>query len=224
MVSLSVIQSAFEFVTWFYAAPSAERSRFLRRERAETATWLQIIDDYPRCQRTVARNRTVPLEVLEKLRNARDFGVQWQVRSTDKWVEAHPDDVSPFEFNSAELVDYDLTVLERDVLRNGLFQWGGPAHCTEELAVSMGFVSITDLFTEGDRICSALRASKPMKHIDWARALLSTEIVFMSNVKGAALDWEPVTGISDAETFKTIRDLQVHLVIHAPFGTEYPRP
>lgn len=197
-----VIQSAVEYAKWFDASPSMERSRFLR-ERADTATWLQIIEEYPRCQRAVSRNSTISLEVLERLRAARDFGVQFSVRSDDLWREAHPEDAGPFDFDPDELVEYDLTALEREVLRQGLLQWGGPAYCTEELAVAMGFASISNLFTDGDRIRTALEDSHPMKHIDWGRALLATEIVFISNAVGAGLDWEIVTGISDSETLKS---------------------
>lgn len=222
VVSWGVIQSAVEYAMWFDAGPSIERSRFLSRERADTATWLQIIDEYPRCRRAVSRNSTISLEVLERLRVARDYGVQFRVRSLDLWREAHPEDVSPFDFDPSELVEYDLTTLERDVLRQGLLQWGGPAYCTEELAVAMGFTSISNLITEGDRIAAALEDYHPMKHIDWGRALLATEIVFMSDAVGAGLDWEIVTGISDSETLETIRELQRHFaspVIGRAFGT-----
>jgi len=223
-----VIENAIEYAAWFDAAPSSQRWAALSREHANVATWIAIIDEFPRCRVAVARNSTVPLHILERLRQARDFRVQWTVRIQKRWQDAHPDDAKPFDFDLDELVEYDLTAIERDVLRHGLQEWGGPAHCTEELAVAMGFSSISDLFTESDRIVVALKNSLPMRHVDWTRTLLATEIVFMSNTIGAALDWEIVTNIPDLETFKTIRGLQLHLVVSPligkAFGTRYKQP
>ena len=220
-----MIEYAIEYAELFDQTPSTERSAALSGECADTATWMAIIDDFPRCRLAVSRNSTVPLQILEQLRVARDFRVQWSVRIQKRWQDAHPDDAKPFDFDLDELIEYDLTAIERDVLRHGLVEWGGPAHCTEELAVAMGFSSISDLFTESDRIVVALEDSLPMRHIDWARTLLATEIVFMSNTVGAALDWEIVTAIPDFETFKTIRGLQRHLVVSPligkVFGTRY---
>ncbi|MFB2597473.1 hypothetical protein ACEXQE_06760 [Herbiconiux sp. P17] len=223
-----VIENATEYAKWFDSAPSPERWAALSKEHADLATWVAILDEYPRCQIAVARNATVPLEILERLRYARDFDVQWTVRSHERWREAHPDDPDPFDFDLDELIYYDLSSIERKVLRHGLVEWGGPAHCTEELAVAMGFASIADLFAESKRITGALKESQPMRHIDWARTMLATEIVFMSGTVGAAGDWEIMTGIPDLETFKTIRGLQSHLIVNPvigkAFGTRFKRP
>jgi hypothetical protein len=111
---------------------------------------------------------------------------------------------------------------------HGLVEWGGPAHPTEEMAVALGFSSIRDLFDSGRRIASDIRAERPMKHIDWARSLLATEVVFMSGTLGAATDWTIMTRISDEVTFATLRGLQNHLVVNrligVAFGTRYIRP
>lgn len=217
-----MINSATEFIHWLDAPASVERINYLYREEAETSIWLQIIEEYPRAHRAVTRNWNVPIEVLEKLRHDTDFGVQWQVRSKDIWRKTYPNDAAPYHYDLEELVNYDLTQLERDVLWHGLLHWGGPVSCTEELAVAMGFVSVSDLQAEGDRIRASLIAHEPMKHIDWARAMNSVEIIFISDSLGAASDWDAVTGISDADTFKTIRDLQNHLIVFPPSRT--PRP
>jgi hypothetical protein len=216
-----VIENSTEYVKWFDAAPSSERELVLTTEHADVTTWIAIIDDFPRCRAAVARNTTVPLEILERLRHTRDFRVQWLVRAKKSWQEAHPDDAKPFDFDLDELVDYDLSPLERAVLRHGLVEWGGPAHCTEELAIAMGFSSISDLFTESNRIVDAIKNSQPMRHIDWARTLLATEIVFMSNTVGAALDWEIVTNIPELEAFRIIRGLQSHLVVNPLIGIAF---
>jgi hypothetical protein len=117
-----------------------------------------------------------------------------------------------------ELVEYDLTPSEREVLQHGLYEWGGPARCTDEMAVAMGFASVRDLSTEGDRIGRALQEMQPMSHLDWARSLLATEVVFMSNVVGAGLDWDIVTGFSDEQTFAIVRALQRHLIVSPIVG------
>lgn len=174
--------------------------------------WLQILDEYPQCRRQVSRNSSIPLQVLERLRVVRDFGVQYNVLSNDLWRQTHPDDVDPFRLNPKERVEYDLTAVERSVLRQGLLQWGGPAYCTEELSIAMGFTSVADLFDEAERIGAAIESCQPLRHIDWTRALLATEIDFMSDIVGAGHDWSIATGFSDEETLNTIRELQYHLV------------
>jgi len=142
----------------------------------------------------------------------RDFGVQYRVLSNDLWRQTHPDDVDPFELSPNEHVEYELTVVERSVLRHGLLQWSGPASCTEELSIAMGFTSVANLIHDGERIGAAIKGCQPLQHFDWTRALLATEIGFMSNIVGAGHDWSIATGFSDEETLKTIRELQLHLV------------
>ena len=88
--------------------------------------WLHILDEYPQRLRQVSRNASISLQVLERLRVVKDFGVQYEVLSNDLWRRTHPDDVDPFELNPNERVEYDLTAVERSVLRQGLLQWGGP--------------------------------------------------------------------------------------------------
>jgi hypothetical protein len=212
-----VIKNAQEFADWFDAS-SPGGSADLSRERADLVTWMAIIEGFPRCHLAVVRNPTVPLEVLERLRLSRDFRVQWSVRSQRRWQDAYPDDAKPDDFDPDELAEYELTAIERLVLRNGLHQWAGPARCTEELAIGMGFSSLSDLFNEGGRIIGALDATQPMSHRDWARTLLATEIVFMSDVVGAASDWEAVTDISESDTFTTIRKLQGHIMASPLIG------
>src|SRR5436309_15801477 len=93
--------------------------------------------------------------------------------------------------------DFDDT--ERRLLRWGVIEWGGPARCTEEMAVAMGFRSVDDLFDSTDRLVDAIESGKPLPAVDWLRVLLATEIVFASNTIGSGLDWSITSGISDAE-------------------------
>jgi hypothetical protein len=109
------------------------------------------------------------------------------------------------------VVSVDLTDDERSVLRQGLLQWGGPAQCSEEMAVAMGFRSCADLWSEGLRIRDELERGDALSRLDWTRALLATEIVFASYVMGAAWDWSIVTGMDDADTLQVLRGLQPKL-------------
>jgi hypothetical protein len=125
-------------------------------------------------------------------------------------------------------VQVDLTKDERRVLENGLIEWGGPADCTNEMAVAMGFAGVEDLiFDDGKRLLNSLRDGAPLSRRDWTRALLATEIVFASNLVGSGLDWEATTGLEDVVTIGLLRSLQRKLSKlagrrHVP-GTRPPR-
>jgi len=109
---------------------------------------------------------------------------------------------------SDPLFDLPLTDAERHLLWAGLVEWGGPARCTDELAVAMGFGSVADLFAQGDRIERALKDREPLTRDDWVRTLLATEIVFASNVVGSGHDWSITTGMSDEESIRLLRSVQ----------------
>lgn len=102
----------------------------------------------------------------------------------------------------------DLSETERSLLMKGILQWGGPACVTDELAVAMGFIGSDDLNVEHVRLYESLKSQSPLEAVDWARVLVMTEFVFASNVLGAGLDWETVTGLADTETIQILRLLQ----------------
>jgi hypothetical protein len=208
-----VITDAAEYLAWFESPPSSERWEVLFRGYAADTTWSEIVELYPQCRQAVASNQNVPLEVLEWLRSDRDFAIQWTVRSSRVWGHAHPQDTNAVPIDPHERVHYDLTPIERGVLWQGVFQWSGPAHCTEELAVALGFSSVDDLHAEGERIRGAIQDGLAMSHLDWARALAATEVVFISDVFGAGAEWDIVTPYDDAQTLAVIRGLQRQLVV-----------
>ncbi|KAA8882042.1 hypothetical protein F3087_38960 [Nocardia colli] len=107
-----------------------------------------------------------------------------------------------------DLVAVDLSDDEREILRRGLGEWGGPARSTEALAVAMGFASVADLYEQGRRLRAALNSKEPLSAADWRRALVATEFVFASNVFGSGVDWQITTGIRDEETIRILRGLQ----------------
>ena len=115
----------------------------------------------------------------------------------------------PRDARAAEKTQIALTKEERYVLDRGLVEWGGPARCSEELAVAMGFADVNDLLRgDGARILQDLRHQRPLSSLDWTRALLATEIVFASVVMGSGNDWSTTTGIRDGEAIALLRALQ----------------
>ena len=110
-----------------------------------------------------------------------------------------------------ELIDVELTPIERQVLSRGLIEWDGPAHCTESMARAMGFVSVADLLRAGQHMADDLDAGRPLSRRDWTRALLATEIAFASDVLGSGIEWSTTTGLDDVTTLRTVRQLQLKL-------------
>jgi hypothetical protein len=115
-----------------------------------------------------------------------------------------------------------LTGEERYVLARGLTEWGGPANCTDALAVAMGFGSVTELYTEAQRLTILIREGRPLSRRDWRRSLVATEIAFASHVFGSGRDWSITTGRSDEETIRLLRSLQLKLGRAVPGLEESP--
>jgi hypothetical protein len=106
-----------------------------------------------------------------------------------------------------EVVNVELTGEERYMLDRGLAEWGGPAHCTDAMAVAMGFADVRDLFAEKDRIRAELAAGRSLSRWDWSRTLLATEIVFASDMVGSGWDWQTTTGLDDVRSIQVLRGL-----------------
>lgn len=118
------------------------------------------------------------------------------------WYERAPEDI----------VEVPLTVDERDLLWQGLHQWGGPTRPTDAVARVIGFDDVESLHTEGRRIRALLREGAPLSKLDWQRALVAVEIVWASNFYGAGNDWEAVAATWDDErTLHTLRSIQQKL-------------
>lgn len=123
------------------------------------------------------------------------------------------------------LLRIDLTPAERALLIRGLFGWGGPTRCTEEMAVALGFSGVTGLSAGARRLGAALQADQPLSAIDWARVFSATEVVFASQLVGSGLEWSITTGYTDEETLALLRSAQrklpsaVFAVIGDGFGS-----
>ncbi|MFJ8883370.1 hypothetical protein ACIRJR_08140 [Streptomyces sp. NPDC102402] len=105
-----------------------------------------------------------------------------------------------------------LTEEESRLLQQGLMEWCGPARCTEEFAVAMGFDSAQDLSRRGVSIRGALAEGETLDPMDWARALMATEIAFASDVVGSGYEWSTTTGWSDDTTVRVLRSAQLKLI------------
>jgi predicted Abi (CAAX) family protease len=115
------------------------------------------------------------------------------------------------EYDDAPIA-VDLTEPDRVLLVRGLNQWGGPARCSEPLAMAMGFDDLSSFRHEQRRLIEALKRNMPLSPKDWLRSLAATEITFASSVLGSALDWRICTGLADDETLKVLRGLQQRLL------------
>lgn len=101
-----------------------------------------------------------------------------------------------------------LTGPEVELLTRALLEWGGPARCSDELAVGMGFAGARDLLEQCRRFRVALGEDAPLGAGDWARILLATEIVFVSDLAGSGVEWSATTGRDDAATIRMLRAVQ----------------
>lgn len=112
-----------------------------------------------------------------------------------------------------------------DLLRRALGEWGGPACCSDQLAVGMGFSGVHDLLGQTRRLRSALADDVPLRAADWARTLLASEIVFASDLAGSGVEWQTTTGRSDEATIRTLRSIQRKLAkVVRPYYGRSPEP
>ncbi|WP_369211716.1 hypothetical protein [Streptomyces flavofungini] len=115
-------------------------------------------------------------------------------------------------------------LLERDEVRmlsRALLEWNGPARRSEQLAVGMEFTGSQDLLSQCGSLRSALDEDAPLTPVNRARALLATEIVFVSDLVGSGVDWPTATGRGDEETITLLRSVQRKLArtIRPYYGT-----
>jgi hypothetical protein len=121
-----------------------------------------------------------------------------------------------------------LTSEEVELLAAGLMEWSGPARCTDEFAVAMGFLNAASLPRACIHIRRAITQNEPLSPMDWARALLVTEVSFASDAMGSGVDWSTTTGWTDELSIKTLRRIQRKLastvmpLIGCRLGTRSP--
>lgn len=108
--------------------------------------------------------------------------------------------------------DPTLSADERALLSHGVSQWGGPAKPTDALAAALGVEDLTALVNLGEQVNRKLLGGETLSDYELVFALVSTELTFISDRWGAGVEWATVTGRTDSETIKLLRQLQVRFV------------
>lgn len=113
-----------------------------------------------------------------------------------------------------------LTQGEIAFLSRALAEWGGPAHANDALARAMGFVDAASMRPRQRELDRALLADSPLVSADWARILVSSEVVFVSDLYGSGTEWRTTTGWDDKDTIQLLRGIQRKLgpVLRGQYG------
>ena len=82
-----------------------------------------------------------------------------------------------------------------------------------------------DLLDQCLRLRTALADDVALSAVDWARVLLASEVVFVSDLAGSGVEWQATTGLSDEATIRTLRSIQRKLAtIVSPYYGRSPQP
>jgi hypothetical protein len=106
----------------------------------------------------------------------------------------------------AELVHIDLTDDERVLLVQGLNEYGGPGRGAPLLRPLVGLSSVGEFYYLIDRLKAAVKSDDLLSDLDWARALVLTEISWASDLLGAGIDFS--SNIRDEKAVVVLRGLQ----------------
>lgn len=87
-------------------------------------------------------------------------------------------------------------------------QWDGPACCSDEFAVGMGFADSSDLRVRCRQLRHSIMEDQPLGLPDWTRTLLAVEVAFASDIMGTGFEWRTMTGLADDESVKVLRSIQ----------------
>ncbi|KAA8958640.1 hypothetical protein [Mycobacterium sp.] len=107
----------------------------------------------------------------------------------------------------SELVEIDLTEDERRLMFHGLNEYSGLAKYGKPLLVPVFGASTVDEFDAlVHRLRAAIENEEPLSDLDWAHALLLTEICWGSDLLGAGPEFD--TNIDDENALPLLRSLQ----------------
>jgi hypothetical protein len=107
----------------------------------------------------------------------------------------------------SELVTIDLTDAERRLMYLAINEYSGLAKYGKPLLAPLFGASTIDEFDATlHQLRSAVENSEPLSDLDWARALLLTEISWASDLLGAGTEFE--TNIDDDTALPLLRSLQ----------------
>lgn len=112
------------------------------------------------------------------------------------------------EATDADLVAIDLTDDERYFMWWALGHWGGCASDAPLPVNFLGFTGWDEFDAVTDRLATAIKSGEPLLDLDWARALLLTEISFGSDLIGAGVEFEMACRFTDQDGLKLLRSLQ----------------
>lgn len=108
----------------------------------------------------------------------------------------------------------DLDDDERLTLIIGLNDWGGPAHPTDAIATLLRYDGVSEMLHDLTRLKETIEGGGPLSRRDWTRALVATEIVFVSDVFGTGREWVVIQGTPDEYWIGLIRRLQEKVPAH----------
>lgn len=103
-------------------------------------------------------------------------------------------------------VAIDLTDAERDFMFRNLGEWAGPARGADLLLPVFGLSTSRQLIDMAWRLGGLIRDGAQLSNLDWARALLLTEIAWGSDLLGAGIDAN--TRGFDAVAVELLRSIQ----------------
>ena len=108
--------------------------------------------------------------------------------------------------DSAELVHIDLTDDERVLLVQGLNEYGGPGRGAPLLTPLVGLSTAGEFDQLRYRLMTAIEHGGALSDLDWARALVLTEISWASDLLGSGIDFS--TSMRDEKAIVVLRGLQ----------------
>lgn len=111
---------------------------------------------------------------------------------------------------SGNTVDVELTDDERQLLVLGLNEYLGPAKGAPLLTPLVGLTSETEFTPLLLRLMAAIEQREALSDLDWARALVLTEISWGSSLLGAGIDFS--SNMRDEKAAPLMRSLQYKLV------------
>lgn len=101
-----------------------------------------------------------------------------------------------------------LSALQRRVLSDGVFDWCGASHPTEELALALGYVGVGDMLEGCKRLAKSIDGGEPMSGPEWKVAISSAEVFFGSGLLGGADDSELTVGISPQRGVEVVGEVR----------------
>jgi hypothetical protein len=108
--------------------------------------------------------------------------------------------------DAAELVRIDLTDDERRLLVHGLNEYLGPAKGGPLLTPLVGLSTTAEFYQLLASLMAAIENGEPLSDLDWARALVLTEISWASDLLGAGIEFS--TNMPDEKALRVLRELQ----------------